>query len=128
VFPSENDYSDVSQAILGLVFTSAMTASHDPQPETGQQPRALSRRKLVLAISDEARWVLLAELADGEGRMVNDLARKIGKTSSATSKHLKVLRMAGILRLRNRLHQLLERFRPAPGTREIDLGHCVVRF
>jgi len=105
-----------------------MTSPNVPSPETGSQPPALSRRKLVLALSDEARWVLLAELADGEGRMVKDLARKIGKDSSATSKHLKLLRMAGILRMRNRLHQLVERFRPAPGTREIDFGHCVMRF
>ena len=71
---------------------------------------------------------MLAELADGEGRMVNDLARRVGKTSNATSKHLKALRVAGIVRMRNRCHQLVERFRPAPGTREIDFGHCVVRL
>ena len=124
----ENRLFGLAHPSRRLALTSPMTPPNAPPPEIGSQPPALSRRKLALALSDEARWVLLAELADGEGRMVKDLARKIGKDSSATSKHLKVLRMAGILRMRNRLHQLVERFRPAPGTREIDFGHCVMRF
>ena len=105
-----------------------MLPSEIPKSATSDAPRPISRRKLVYAFSDEARWELLALLSDGEGRMVNDLAKRIGKTSSATSKHLKALRSAGIVRMRNRCHQLVERFRPAPGTREIDFGHCVIRF
>ena len=105
-----------------------MSAPKKAAPETSSGPSAISRRKLALVLSDEARWTLLAELSDGEGRMVNDLSRKIGKAQSATSKHLKVMRKAGVVQLRNRLHQLVERYRPAAGTREIDFGHCVVRF
>jgi DNA-binding transcriptional ArsR family regulator len=67
---------------------------------------------VVYALSDEARWQLLVELADGEPRAVGDLAPRVGKSISATSKHLKALRIAGIVRVRSRLHQLVERYRP----------------
>ena len=105
-----------------------MAESIKPERTTEGAPRPMSRRMVVYALSDEARWQLLAELADGEPRAVGDLAPRVGKSISATSKHLKALRVAGIVRVRSRLHQLVERYRPAPGTREIDFGHCVIRL
>jgi predicted transcriptional regulator len=89
---------------------------------------ALSLETLVFALSDQARWRLLAELASGEGRMIMELARRIGRSTNATTKHLQALTKAGILIKRNRLYQLAESFRPAAGSREIDLGACVIRL
>ena len=53
---------------------------------------------LVYALNDEVRSDLLAELCSGKGRMVNDLARRVGKTPNATSKYLKALITAGIVK------------------------------
>jgi len=83
---------------------------------------------LVYALNDVARLDLLAELSSGEPRMVKDLAKRIGKTPGSTSKHLIALTKAGIVKNHNRCYQLAEHYRPAPGTREIDLGQCVLRL
>jgi hypothetical protein len=93
-----------------------------------QNQSPLSLDTIVFALSDTARWRLLAELASGEGRMIIDLARRIGRSSNSTTKHLQVLLKAGILIKRSRLYHLAEGFRPAPGSREIDFGSCVIRL
>ena len=105
-----------------------MIPAEVPQSTPNDPPRPIPRSKLVYALADEARWELLEILSDGEGHMIKDLARQIGKSTSATSKQLKALRYAGIVQTHNRLHRLVAGFRPAPGTREIDFGHCIVRL
>ena len=96
--------------------------------QSTSEQAGVNRAALIFAISAVERWNLLRELASGEGRMVNDLARRIGRSQNATTKHLQVLAKAGIVRKKYRLHELVERFRPAPGSLEIDFGYCVLRL
>jgi hypothetical protein len=93
-----------------------------------QNESSLSLATVALILSDTARWKLLNELSSGEGRMVVDLATCIGRSDNSAGKHLQVLMRTGIVIRRNRLYQLANRFRPAPGSREIDFGVCVVRL
>jgi predicted transcriptional regulator len=88
----------------------------------------LSLQSVILLLSDRARWLIIEALADGEPRMINELAKEVGKTPAATSKHVGLLRQLGLVRVTRRSYQLVETFRPAPGQSEVDLGYCVMRF
>jgi DNA-binding transcriptional ArsR family regulator len=86
-------------------------------------------QKLLTAVSSLTRWKILAAIL-AEGPMgVTDLASALRMDASLLSKHVAVLRKAGILyKGRGRLSYLAEHLRPAPGVNEIDFGYFVVRF
>jgi DNA-binding transcriptional ArsR family regulator len=90
---------------------------------------AVPSQKLLTAVSSVTRWKILATIL-AEGPMgVTDLASALRMDASLLSKHVAVLRKAGILyKGRGRLSYLAEQFRPAPGVSEIDFGHFVFRF
>lgn len=100
--------------------------STDRPADTARPP--LSLQAVILLLSDRARWLILEALADGEPRMINELAKEVGKTPAATSKHVGLLRQLGLVRVIRRSYQLVEAFRSAPGQSQIDLGYCVMRF
>jgi len=84
---------------------------------------------LVTALGDPLRWAILAELADGEPLMVKEIAERVGRKPSITSKHLAVLRGAGaVVQGRGRLYQIPPHFRVAPDKRHVDFGHCLLRL
>jgi hypothetical protein len=83
---------------------------------------------LSKGIGDPLRWAILGELAAGESLMVVEIARKLGKPATLISKHLGVLRTAGVVTIRQRLHFIPKRFIPEPGSRVVDFGHCLIRF
>ncbi len=90
---------------------------------------ALSPAVAVEALGDATRWRILGELSAGEPLMVVELAERLGKGSSAVSKHLGVLRRAGlVVQARNRLHRIPAQFLPEPGKRAVDFGFCLLRF
>lgn len=80
------------------------------------------------ALGDPVRWAILRELAAGESRMVVEIARAIGKPATLVSKHLGVLRKAGVVAIKQRLHFIPRAFLPEPGKRIVDLGHCLLRL
>jgi DNA-binding transcriptional ArsR family regulator len=94
--------------------------------------------KLMLAVSDPVRWVVLRHLASGEPRTVLQLACKACRTPNQMSKHLRVLREAGALVLvkspdgdkRKAHHVVPEKYRrrDETGKAVIDYGICVLRF
>jgi predicted transcriptional regulator len=102
------------------------TPSSDQPRKTNPPP--LSLRSVILVLSDPARWLIIEALADGEPRMINELAKEVGKTPAATSKHIRLLRQLGLVRVTRRSYQLVEAFRPAPGQSEVDLGYCLMRL
>jgi predicted transcriptional regulator len=102
------------------------TPSTDRLAETARPQ--LSLQAVILLLSDRARWLILETLADGEPRMINELAKEVGKTPAATSKHVGLLRQLGLVRVIRRSYQLVEAFRPAPGQSQVDLGYCIMRF
>lgn len=78
----------------------------------------LERRARVLkAMAHATRIFIVQELADGE-RCVADLQEKIGADMSTVSKHLSVLREAGIVESEKRANQVFYTLR-CP---------CVMRF
>lgn len=89
----------------------------------------LPLQHLAAVLGKPARWLILQELVKGEPLPVTILAQRIGQTPDATSKHLAVMRRAGVvLTGYGRLYALTPPFRPAPGTRTIPLGPCTLNF
>jgi len=60
------------------------------------QTNALRAAKLLKAMSNPARLVILCQLADGE-RSVGELERAVGLSQSGISQHLAVLRREGVV-------------------------------
>jgi DNA-binding transcriptional ArsR family regulator len=80
-------------------------------------------------LGDPARWAILEALGPGEPLMVRELAVAAGHSPSSTSKHLSVLRAAGLVVIgRAGLYQIPARFRPTDGERRLDFGRCVLRL
>lgn len=72
-------------------------------PLSELQQNAQHAAKLLKAMSNPARLVILCQLADGE-RSVGDLERAAGLSQSGISQHLAVLRREQIVSYR-RVHQ-----------------------
>jgi predicted transcriptional regulator len=104
-----------------------MSAPLTDQPRNTTPP-PLSLQSVILLLSDRARWLILQALADGEPRMIKELAKEIGNTPASTSKHVGLLRQLGLVRVIRRSYQLVEAFRPVLGQSAVDLGYCVMRF
>ena len=94
--------------------------------------------KLLLAIGDPARWVVLRELAADRPLALRELADKARRTPNQIGKHLAVLRAAGLVQAvpspdgdgRKQCHAVPESFRrtDADGRLMLDFGVCVLRF
>lgn len=74
--------------------------------------------KLFEALSDDTRLALLDELAGGE-RTAGELAELFPMTRPAVSRHLRVLREAGLVTARQEAQRRIYRIEPGP-LREID--------
>ena len=84
---------------------------------------------LVTAISHTTRWRMLKELTCGEARTVDELARAGGCSYDNASKHLVMMRKAGLVAQgRGRLYQLPKQYLPTPGQPVVDFGHCLLRL
>ena len=83
---------------------------------------------LLTAISHSTRWKILKELSAGEPLLIAELVARIGGTADLMSKHLAVLRNAGLVTLRGRLHQIVKAHLPVPGQPVVDFGHCLLRL
>lgn len=88
-----------------------------------------NHEKLLTAISHSGRWRMLRALCTGEGMTVTQLAGDLGISVDMSSKHLKMLKDAGLVeRKRNRLYILTAAYQPVPGEPLLDYGHCVLRL
>ena len=63
------------------------------------EPRAAEAAKLLRALSNERRLLILCQLGDGE-RSVGELQPRVGLSQSALSQHLAVLREEGVVATR----------------------------
>ena len=92
-------------------------------------------REIFKALSDETRWLLVRELLR-RPLTVGALAEALSITHYNISKHLKVLREAGIVVMRREGRHVIACLNPAvaPHSRTesggwvIELGCCEVRF
>ena len=84
---------------------------------------------LSKAIGAPLRWAILTELASGEPRMVKEIALKLRKSPTLVSKHMAVLRRAGVVEIgRAGVYQIPKHFTIAPDKRHVDFGHCLLRL
>src|SRR5216684_8106791 len=84
-----------------------------------------SREKLIPILGSASKWTILAALCDGEPLGASDIAKVIGCTGSAASKHMRGLIEAGlVVQGRGRLYRLAPGYQPQPGQRVLDFGHC----
>ena len=61
--------------------------------------------------------------------MVIEIAERLRRSADLVSKHLAVLRQAGVVEIgRGRLYQIPPHYLPTPGERLVDFGHCLLRF
>ncbi|CAN5530092.1 metalloregulator ArsR/SmtB family transcription factor [soil metagenome] len=63
------------------------------------EPRAAEAAKLLRALGNERRLLILCQLGDGE-RSVGELQPRVGLSQSALSQHLAVLREEGVVATR----------------------------
>ena len=98
-------------------------------PAAGSAPVAPALTPLLAAIGDPVRWRILSELSAGEPLMVIEIAERIKRDAGLVSKHLAVLRQAGLVVAgRARLYQIPKQYLHAPGQRLADYGHCLLRL
>ena len=84
---------------------------------------------LLSAIANPVRWRLLGLLADGRAWAVIDLGKRLGQSRSAVSKHVILLKKAGlVVQGPGRLYELAPGLKPGDGSRDIRLGHCTLHF
>lgn len=88
--------------------------------------------KIVAALGDPSRWQMLQLLASGEALAVGDIAARLGQGVASASKHLRVLREAGVVACkdgaedrRRTLFYIPSAFRTVPGL--VDFGGCLFR-
>ena len=92
-------------------------------------PATVPIEALATALGDPTRWAILAELSEGEPRMVVELAERTGRSANALSKHLAVLRRAHVVTAnRAGLYTVPAQFRSPSNPRHLDFGPCLLRF
>jgi DNA-binding transcriptional ArsR family regulator len=79
---------------------------------------AMPSTAMLEAIAEPTRRRILDAVRDGE-RSVGDLVERVGMHQPGVSRHLKVLRDAGLVEVRHDAQRRLYRLRPEP-LRELD--------
>jgi DNA-binding transcriptional ArsR family regulator len=100
-------------------------------PELTVLPPALtiSLETLLTVLGNTTRWNILRELADGTSLLVSELAERTGNDSSVISKHLTLMRKAGIIiNPRIRLFEIAPQFLSNPAEKFLDFGYCLLRM
>src|SRR5688500_11905015 len=75
--------------------STSMTPPSTPARPSESAP-AISIKRFCTALGNPSRWQVLAELATGDPLRVAQFAKALGLSPDTTSKHLQVLRKAGI--------------------------------
>ena len=89
----------------------------------------VSLRKMTLALKDPSRWKILRELAKGEPLPVIELARRVGRAQDSVSKHMMILKEAGIVvQGYGRLYRFAPTCQQIPGTMNVDIGICILKL
>ncbi|MCB1231274.1 MAG: winged helix-turn-helix transcriptional regulator [Verrucomicrobiae bacterium] len=92
----------------------------------------LNPGKVLSALGNELRWEMLKLLADGSALHAAAVARHFDRDFDGISKHLRILRSAGVLKSKRSKDRRVEQyyvpavFRQIHG--QIDLGFCLFRL
>lgn len=101
----------------------------DPQTPAPPPSPGIPLEKLAEVLSSTVRWRILRELSNGDQLMVVELAERIRQSPDLTSKHMAILRAAGVVTQgRNRLYQIAPQFLADKTERLIDFGYCLLRM
>ncbi len=96
--------------------------------QASSTPPLLPYKSVAKAVSGPRRWEILAELSDGQPRMVNEIARVVGISKTAASKQLAVLRRLGVVVQTRRCYQIPAQFIASAEKRHLEFGHCLMRL
>jgi DNA-binding transcriptional ArsR family regulator len=92
-------------------------------------PGLIKIRHLSRVLNGQARWRILRELAKGEALPVKELALRAGCPAASASKHMLLLKKAGVVTVGyGRLYKLSPHLQPEPGCPRLDLGHCILKL
>lgn len=101
----------------------------DPQTPSATPSPTIPLNTLLSIISSPARWRILREFASGDQLMVTEIAERTRQSKDVTSKHIGILRTAGIVTQgRNRLYQIAPQFLADKTERILDFGYCLLRM
>jgi predicted transcriptional regulator len=111
----------VKQAVrMNDTSETSKTATVNPLPDW---------ERLVTVIGHKRRWKIMKELSAGEPRTIAELAAVAGCGYDNASKHLALMRRAGLVVLgRGHLYQIPKQYLPTPGQPVVDFGHCLLRL
>jgi DNA-binding HxlR family transcriptional regulator len=92
-------------------------------------PPRLPMANLTRVIGSHVRWLILRELVKGRPLPAMVVGKAVGISADAAAKHLNEMAELGVLEKGyGRLYEIAPAWRPAPGTRHLDFGHCLVRL
>jgi DNA-binding transcriptional ArsR family regulator len=85
--------------------------------------------KLISALAAPVRWQILGELSAGEPLMVKELGERLNCSPTLISKHMAVLRRAGLVQVgRAGVYLIPPQFVRSTAERHVDFGHCLLRL
>jgi DNA-binding transcriptional ArsR family regulator len=85
--------------------------------------------KLIAAVGAPVRWGILGELSAGESLMVKEIAGRLKCSPTLVSKHMAVLRKAGMVTVgRAGVYLIPPHFVINTAERHVDYGHCLLRL
>jgi DNA-binding transcriptional ArsR family regulator len=85
--------------------------------------------QVIAAIGTPVRWGILGELSAGEPLMVVEIAERLKCSPTLVSKHMAVLRKAGMVSSnRAGQYRIPPHFVMNPAERHVDFGHCLLRL
>jgi DNA-binding transcriptional ArsR family regulator len=101
----------------------------DPQTPPATPSPTIPLNTVLNIISSPARWRILREFASGDQLMVSEIAERTRQSKDVTSKHIGILRTAGIVTQgRNRLYQIAPQFLADKTDGLLDFGYCLLRM
>ena len=93
------------------------------------EPDLIKLKHLSRLLNVPARWRILRELAKGEPLPVHELARRVRCPAASVSKHMALLKQAGMVQIGfGRLYKLSPTVPLEPGGQRLDLGHCILKL
>ena len=117
--------------VTGFNFA-AMSDSTSASPVVAESSSQLNPIAVFSALGSKIRWPIIQLLADGTPRTATDLASAFKRDFDGISKHLRLMRDAGVVETGpGEDHRLLFYSIPAANRREpgmLDYGCCTIRM
>lgn len=114
---------------ISEVSTPSPAASVSSPKLSTPKPSLLKPRLVASILHDPARWRILKVMSQGESLPVVEIGMRAGIKATKASKHLAVLRKAGLVTSSyGRLYKMSPTLKPDLVAQRLDLGHCVLKL